>query len=118
MPCIGFMLDRVNILPIDIADKQEVLEVCLGSKHISIDKNSIEEVILLQELPEQLVRRFGTATDKLLEGSFSARDYGSLHLLADPTAAPFILIKNKDGNWLINSRDPDMTLSIYQKIKQ
>ena len=118
MPCIGFMLDRVNVLPIDITDKQEVLEVSLGSKHLSIDKDSIEEVILLQELPEQLVRRFGTATDKLLEGSFSAKDYGSLRLLADPTAAPFILIKNKDGNWLINSRDPDMTLSIYQKIKQ
>ena len=118
LPYIGFLLDRVNLLPINMVDQEKVIEVSIGSKHLSIDKESIEEVTLLEKLPDQLVRRFGTASDKFLEGSFSSKDYGALQVLLDPTAAPYILIKNKEGTWLINSREPDQTLSFYQKIHQ
>ena len=118
LPYIGFLLDRVNLLPINMVDQEKVIEVSIGSKHLSIDKESIEEVTLLEKLPDQLVRRFGTASDKFLEGSFSSKDYGALQVLLDPTAAPYILVKNKEGTWLINSREPDQTLSFYQKIHQ
>ena len=101
-----------------MVDQEKVIEVSIGSKHLSIDKESIEEVTLLEKLPDQLVRRFGTASDKFLEGSFSSKDYGALQVLLDPTTAPYILIKNKEGTWLINSREPDQTLSFYQKIHQ
>ncbi|MBR3167977.1 MAG: hypothetical protein IKF18_04750 [Erysipelotrichaceae bacterium] len=116
LPFFGFMLDGVSTQEIRIAKQDAIVEAQAGMTDYKIDLASADEILLLQELPEGLSRRWGTGMDKILKGSFTAKDYSNLTVLLDPTTGPFILIHNADGYYLLGTRDPQLTKELYQSL--
>ena len=116
LPFMGFMLDGMNTQEIRITKQETIVEAQAGMTDYKIDLTSADEILLMQELPEGLSRRWGTGMDNLLKGSFTARDYSNLTVLVDPTNAPFILIHNADGYYLLGTRDPQLTTELYQSL--
>ena len=118
LPFMGFTLDRMNVQEIDITKQETIVEAKAGMTDYKIDLASADEIVLLQELPKGLSRRWGTGMSMLIKGSFTADEYSSLTVLADPTNAPYILIHNADGYYLLGTRDPAQTLKLYQELTE
>ena len=62
-----------------------------------------------------MVRSWGTAMPGLDKGNWAVIGYGSVKVLIDPTTPPFLMIKDKTGQWwLFGTRTPELTERVYQ----
>lgn len=90
-----------------------------GKTEYAIALDDIESVQLLAELPDGLVRNFGTGMPTLLKGDFSAAELGHMKVCVDPTVPPYLLIENEEGKlYLLGSREMGTAEEVYEEIKQ
>ena len=82
---------------------------------IALDE--VESVQLMEELPENLARNFGTAMPTLLKGDFRAAAMGHMKVCLDPTVPPFVLLETTGGDkYLLGSRTEGIAESVYEVI--
>lgn len=103
-----------------IIDKAPMLEytgevVKAGKYEIALE--DIEEISVLDELPNRLSRTAGTGLPNLLKGRFRCEFASRIYLSLDPTVSPFILIKTyNDEYYLFGTRNSEDTMSVFAAI--
>ena len=90
-----------------------------GRTEYVIELDDVASVQLLEELPENLVRNFGTGMPNLLKGDFAASEIGRLKVCLDPTVPPFLLIETNEGKvYLLGSREDGAAEAIYEVLAE
>ena len=74
--------------------------------------SDIEEVELMEEMPEVTIKSNGFATGTIAKGKFRVRNYGS-SLLFISKQPPYLYIKMKDQSIFINGASPEETQNWY-----
>ena len=96
MPFTGPALHIYYEKPIEIQVSREEITASQGITEYHIKFSDIENIELINELPNDLVRVNGTAFEDILKGNFrSGKD--NMILLARPDNKPFIKITEKGG---------------------
>ncbi|MBR4445054.1 MAG: hypothetical protein IKS37_04090 [Solobacterium sp.] len=118
MPVMGVWLDSLGTQPIVLSVDDRQLRASSGMTHYTIEREDIASAELREQLPERLARRFGTAMDHYLEGTFSDTE-GAVKLLCDPYCPPYLYIVTKDGKrYLLASRVSEETIQAEQLLKE
>lgn len=118
MPFMGIFIDSMGTKPIEMNVTEETVTVKSGRKVYSVEMDEIDEAVLLDKLPANLRRKWGTGMENYLEGKFSSDDTGAVTVLLDPTQAPFILIRTEAGEYyLFGTRNPGETSLQFEKLK-
>jgi hypothetical protein len=85
----------------------------------SVSTEEISEVQVLQTLPSDLRRRFGTAAETLLEGSYASEEIGTARVNLDPRRGPYLLIRTYGGDtYLFGTRDGSQVEEIASALKK
>lgn len=117
MPFTGVLIGGTGTKPPMLEVSETELISSRGGKEYVIALEDIESVELRYELPEKLIRTFGTGMETLLEGNFSCPELGALKLRLDPTCPPFILIQTADSQTLLlGTREETSTRAVYEKL--
>ena len=96
LPFIGPALHIYYEKPIEIQVSREEITASQGITEYHIKFSDIENIELINELPNDLVRINGTSYEDILKGNFrSGKD--NMTLLVRPDKKPFIRIKEKGG---------------------
>ena len=74
----------------------------------------IQEMKVLEELPSNMRRSFGTGTETLLQGRFSSDEYESMEVNLDPRQGPYLLITTESKTYLFGTRDGSSVREIYE----
>ncbi len=77
----------------------------------------INNVQLLEELPNIEVRTNGSAIGSKLKGNFRTTEFGAVKLFVDADTPPFIYFEVDGKKVIFNDTDPDVTEAAYDKIK-
>ena len=86
-----------------------------GRTEYVIELEDVQSVQLMEELPDNMVRNFGTAMPQLLKGDFTASEIGHVKVCLDPTVPPFLLIENNEGKaYLLGSRTDGVVKEVYE----
>ena len=86
-----------------------------GRTEYVIELDDVESVQLMEELPGNMVRNFGTAMPQLLKGDFTASEIGHVKVCLDPTVPPFLLIETTEGKaYLLGSRTDGVVKEVYE----
>ncbi|MBR4164562.1 MAG: hypothetical protein IKR11_13655 [Solobacterium sp.] len=117
-PAMGFFMDSLGRQEIVIAADEQQIEAKAGMTDYKVTLEEIQEVQLLEELPEGLVRKMGTGLDTLLKGRFYAPSTGNVIVLLDPTCEPYILITTENNTYLFGTRDSAETKALYEVLTQ
>lgn len=117
IPFMGFSLDGVGGKPLDLQINDTILTASYGNSSYEIAVEDIEEMELLDELPENLVRVRGIGASNLLKGRFRSRELGNLTLCLDPQCPPFLMIKMTDGRqFLLGTRDASVIETVFVQL--
>ena len=118
MPLLGGFLDIGMTKEITLTMDDNKVVCTSGMGNYSVSREDISEVRVLEELPSDLRRRFGTATDTLLEGSYASEEIGTARLNLDPRQGPFLLIRTADGDvYLFGTRDGSQVKEVASALK-
>lgn len=77
---------------------------------------SIEDVELIEELPNIEMRTNGSALNSSLKGHFRTTEFGSVKLFVNTQKPPFIYLKTDNGITIFNMENKDETEGIYEEI--
>lgn len=77
----------------------------------------IDEVKLIDNLPELGMRTNGFALGANLKGNFQTTQLGAVKLFVNTTKSPFILLKSNDKIVIFNLADADKTKVAYEQIR-
>lgn len=118
LPLTGVWVDSLVSAPIEASYSDSGITWSYRTADYAVRYDEINSAELLSELPDGLYRTWGTGTETLLEGRFSAAGVEAAVLACvDPTVKPFIFITTADGrNYLLGTRDPLLTESVYKEI--
>ena len=109
LPFLGVLLDEIGRKPLDLQVSDAVIAASYGSSFYEVKLEDVEEVELLEVLPEDLQRVGGIGMETLLKGKFRSSEYGNMTLCLDPQCPPFLLIRTTDGRqFLFGTRENDM----------
>ncbi|MBO0474291.1 hypothetical protein JZO86_11320 [Enterococcus ureasiticus] len=86
------------------------------SQRRQIDWNDIESVELVDSLPKDKLRIYGTATENYLTGEFQVNSEPA-YLLVLADKKPILEIKTKDKLYYYTNKDSKLTEKYYQNIK-
>ncbi len=118
VPFTGVFLTTLDNSPI----KLNVTENCIiaenGLTEYTVTLSESDKITLVNELPQGLYRKIGTATETLLKGRFTATEYGNITLCLDQTVPPYILIETQDSNYLFGTRDSITTNQVFVQIQE
>ena len=115
MPLLGVWLMGEESAPVELALTDTALVASHGGSEYEIALDDIEEVQLLEELPDGLRRVAGTGMDTVLKGRFTSQDWGSLELCLDPRTGPWLLVTTAEGeNFLFGA--PGATARVAQAL--
>ena len=90
-----------------------------GRTEYVIELEDIKSLQLMEELPDNMVRNFGTAMPQLLKGDFTASEIGHVKVCLDPSVPPFLLIETTEGKaYLLGSREAGAAEAVYERIEQ
>jgi hypothetical protein len=78
--------------------------------------DSIEDVILLEELPAIGMRTNGSALGSNLKGHFRTKEFGSVKLFVNTQKPPFIYLHTAEKVSIFNMGTPEQTEAAYDKI--
>ena len=118
MPAFGVFMDSLGTQPIDMAIDGGVLTAKAGMTKYIVDLSEITEVELLETLPKNMSRIYGSAMDTMLKGDFTSSETGKIKVILDPTAGPFLLIRTESGRgYLLGTRDAAATRSLYDTLR-
>ncbi|MBO0440013.1 PH domain-containing protein [Candidatus Enterococcus ikei] len=87
------------------------------SQSRQIDWNDIESVELINSLPKDRLRIYGTATENYLTGEFQI-DAKPAYLLVLTNKKPILEIKTKDKLYYYTNKNNDRTKQYYQTIQE
>ena len=78
--------------------------------------NSIEDVILMEELPTIVMRTNGSALGSNLKGYFRTEEYGSVKLFVNTQKPPFIYLHTAERITIFNMETSEQTEATYDEI--
>ena len=105
LPLVGPVMGYVERQEITLTVDDHVLRAKSGMADYPVDVDDIKSVTLLEELPEGLSRVAGSGFDRRISGRFHSPSTGSVQVLADPTAPPFLLVETQEsGSYLFGAR--------------
>ena len=114
MPAFPFMLDWSIESKVSFMQEDSHVTVSCGRDDYRVDLERVEEVTLVNEYPEGLSRTWGTATEKILKGNFSSKDYPPMQVCLNPGKTPYILVlTNNRRAYLFGTDDPQKTKELY-----
>ena len=118
MPFTGVFIDASGAKPINLQLTDSAVISSRAKVEYTVPYEEIADVQLLEELPKNMVRTFGTGMENLLKGDFNASGIGSMKVCLDPNYAPFILITTDRGqNYLFGCRDGELTKQVYEQLE-
>jgi len=117
MPFTGAVLESIGGRQIGLKlTETQIISTC-GSSEYTVPYEDITEAKLLEELPENMVRTYGTGMENLLKGNFTAKGIGSMKVCLDPNHSPFILITTTDNrHFLFGTREAEITRRTYEQL--
>lgn len=77
---------------------------------------SIEEIELIETLPNIETRTNGSAIGSHLKGNFRTTEYGAVKLFVNSSKAPFVYLQSNDNITIFNLEESDVTKDAYEKI--
>ncbi len=110
-----------------LADKSEILLNATedtvycenGSTRYEVPISEIEQLELLEQIPENLWRTNGLGGQHLFKGSFAGSGMADLKVIADPTVSPYLKIKTTSGQYyLFGSRDKKVAESLFTNLNR
>ncbi len=114
MPAFPFLLDWSIDSQVSFVQEEHYVTVSSGRDDYKVDLDRVEEVTLIEEYPEGLSRTWGTATDKILRGNFSSKDYPPMQVCLNPGKTPYILVlTNNRRAYLFGTDDVAKTMQLY-----
>ena len=118
MPAFPFMLDMAIDEKVEYVRDERYVTVSCGRSDYKVELEKIEEVKLLDDYPEGLSRTWGTATDEILKGNFSAKDYPPMQVCLNPGKTPYILVlTNNRKAYLFGTDEKARTMELYELLK-
>lgn len=106
--------DKSNIV-LDITEQEVFCKN--GSTRYEVPLDEIEEIELLNEMPEGLLRTNALGGQHLFKGSFTGSGMSDLKIIADPTSPPYLKIKTASGQYyLFGSRDAEVAARIFAEL--
>ncbi len=83
----------------------------------TIDREDIVELSLQDNIPRILNKTNGFDLGYILRGNFRLENIGSAILFINERSSPYIVIKTEDRYYIINYKDSNKTMDLYNKIK-
>lgn len=117
MPLMGVWVMAEERAPLTLALTDTALVAGHGGDEYDIPLADVEQVRLLEELPEGLVRVAGTGMDTVQKGRYRSNEYPQLTVCIDPQKGPWLLITLDDGTvYLVGDGKADVR-GIYDQMK-
>ena len=113
LPLLGGFLDGGIAKEITLAVEDDRIVCTSGMGSYKIDLDDIQEMKVLEELPSNMRRSFGTGTETLLQGRFACDEYESMDVNLDPRQGPYLLITTEGKTYLFGTRDGSSVREIY-----
>ena len=98
MPLLGVWLMAEERAPVELALTDDALVASHGGSEYEIDREDIAWGMVLDEMPDGLVRVAGTAMDTVLKGRYASEQFASLTLCLDPREGPWLLVITYEGD--------------------
>lgn len=117
-PFLGVFMDNLGRQEIVITAEEQQIEAKAGMTDYKVSLEEVQEIQILEELPEGLVRKVGTGMDTLLKGRFYSPSTGNVIVMLDPTCGPYILITAENQTYLFGTRDSSETEALYEELTQ
>lgn len=90
-----------------------------GKYGMTINKEDITKVQLLDEIPEIKIRTNGLGLGTILKGHFILDELGACNLLLRLPNPPYLYIEYEDDTRLIfNATDPDCAKKLYRSLSE
>jgi len=119
MPFLPLILDSSIKSDVSIVIENDAIDVSCGKSEWNISIDKIDTIELLYDYPENLRRTWGTGTDQILKGNFSATKIGALEVCMNPKETPYLLIKTTDNHcYLFGTKEDGVVEAIYHKVTQ
>ena len=100
---------------VQISDSRIVIEDMYDDE---ISYTDITDLALVDELPENMIKSNGFATETRLLGSFRSKEHGPVRAHVFRENPPYIAIKTDGKFYLFNSKDANETKDWYELIKE
>ncbi|MCR4951818.1 MAG: hypothetical protein K6A40_10890 [Solobacterium sp.] len=118
LPFLGTYLDYAGRKEITVTLNDQTVTAQAGRTNYSVTLSDIENVELLEQLPDDLQRRVGTGLETLYEGRFRSTYTGDVTVLLDPGKGPFLLIRTEEKTYLFGVREQGEIQKLYEQIRK
>lgn len=81
----------------------------------TINKDTINAISLIEELPSPMIKNFGMATHNYVVGNLTIKNQKS-DILVDFHSSPILVIKRKDQTYYYTNKQPQQTQALYNKL--
>ena len=88
-----------------------------GIYSASIPRDKIQEIGLKDTIPKVLNKTNGFNLGYILRGNFNLKELGVSKVYIHENKSPYIVIKTEGKYYIINYKDPNKTIELYEKIK-
>ena len=110
---------KIDFTPVRMQMTDTTVTVTSGYSNISFDRNEIEDMQLLDALPDDNFYKVnGSADSKQYMGKFKGKETGKCQMYVTLDVTPILEIKMPEYTVFINSREGGMAESWYQELKQ
>ncbi len=117
MPAFPFLIDWSIENKVVYVQEEQYVTVSCGRSDYRVDLDHVAEVTLIDDYPDELSRTWGTATEKILKGNFSAKDYPPMQVCLNPGKTPYILVLSDNRKaYLFGTDDPARTQELYDML--
>lgn len=97
--------------------KEEGIEI-EGMYGASYDWSSMEELTLMEELPEVIIRTNGSGIGSKLRGHFRMEEYGAVKLFMDAAVPPYIYFEHEGKIVIFNLGEEEKTEELYNEMNE
>ena len=118
MPVMGVCFDSMGTGPEPLAVEDGALVAASWGKDYVLSLEDIESADVIDALPRNMVRTWGTGMDSLLKGRFGT-EWGNATLCLDPRSGPWLKVTMADGKlYLLGGGEMSNVVDIMQKIEK
>ncbi len=118
MPVMGVCFDSMGTGPEPLVVADGNLTAASWGKDYVLPLEDIESAELIDALPKNMVRTWGTGMDSLLKGRFST-EWGDATLCLDPRSGPWLKVTMADGSlYLLGGGETSNIVDIIQEIEK
>jgi len=111
-----FLFARMDFATFDLTLEGSTVEMRAPFYGYQFDINEIENVSLIDSMPQHGVRSNGAATETYSLGNFNYDGYGRSKVYIYNDYPPYILIKTKDLSVFFNSKEEGTTREYYEML--